>query len=104
MFEAIGNCGKKLKWYCTPDIEDDLCAGCPWNTNNQPEIEEVDQMAWAICIECGKEKHWGACREIRLKDFRCECGGKLRKRVEADLDKPSLPPNPKGSGILATFL
>ena len=41
-FNAIGNCGKRLKWYCTPSIEDDLCVGCPWNTNNQLELEEVD--------------------------------------------------------------
>lgn len=60
--------------------------------------EKVSKVAWAICIECGKEKHWRACRGIRLKDFRCECGGRLRKRVEADLVKPSIPPRAKAEG------
>jgi len=35
-------------------------------------------MANAICVKCGKERHWKASRGARLADHRCRCGGKLR--------------------------
>ena len=39
----IGSCGKRLEWYCTPEIEDDLCVSCPFNARNcDIELEEDD--------------------------------------------------------------
>jgi hypothetical protein len=35
--EFVGACGKKLKGYCVPEIEDDLCATCSFNIYNDQD-------------------------------------------------------------------
>jgi len=54
---VYGACGKKLKTYCYPEFEDDLCAICPFNGWHREEDEEIEEEDYEVEINEGNRNN-----------------------------------------------
>jgi transcription elongation factor Elf1 len=48
----------------------------------------ANDMATAICQNCGASRHWTASRGAKLSDLRCDsCGGELKSAIKGKASK-----------------